>query len=114
MTVSRVSTEHFRSLLGTVESSLTPGQSICNRYILHRMGACLSRGNESGIGNVDDSVHVMLAHDRKKRKESGIGNGPGAGYKPRASNPALERKRDENNGTAASEEEKTEETANVE
>lgn len=49
------------------------------------MGGCLSR-NTGHLENVDDSVHVMLAHDRKKRKESGA---PTTGYKPRAANPAL-------------------------
>jgi len=50
------------------------------------MGGCLS-SNHGDLGNVDDSVHVMLAQDRKKRKESGA---PTAAYKPRAANPALE------------------------
>eukprot|EP00578_Thalassiosira_sp_NH16_P012141 CAMPEP_0181116112 /NCGR_PEP_ID=MMETSP1071-20121207/21778_1 /TAXON_ID=35127 /ORGANISM="Thalassiosira sp., Strain NH16" /LENGTH=74 /DNA_ID=CAMNT_0023200337 /DNA_START=211 /DNA_END=435 /DNA_ORIENTATION=- len=72
------------------------------------MGACLSSG-KGHLEQVDDSVHVMLAHDRKKRKESG--NAAPSGYKPRAINPALERKKEEGAaGTAA--EEKTEETAN--
>eukprot|EP00569_Conticribra_weissflogii_P004874 CAMPEP_0171328230 /NCGR_PEP_ID=MMETSP0878-20121228/529_1 /TAXON_ID=67004 /ORGANISM="Thalassiosira weissflogii, Strain CCMP1336" /LENGTH=76 /DNA_ID=CAMNT_0011828065 /DNA_START=245 /DNA_END=475 /DNA_ORIENTATION=+ len=56
------------------------------------MGGCLSR-NTGHLDNVDDSVHVMLAHDRKKRKESG--DGP-SGYKPRAANPALVAKREDN------------------
>lgn len=68
------------------------------------MGACLSSG-KGHLEQVDDSVHVMLKHDRKKRKEAG--QGTSSGYKPRAANPALEKKRQENN-----EEEKTEETAN--
>ncbi len=55
------------------------------------MGACLSSG-KGHLEQVDDSVHVMLAHDRKKRKESGVA--AGAGYKPRAANPALEKTRD--------------------
>jgi hypothetical protein len=49
------------------------------------MGGCLSN-NAGHLEHVDDSVHVMLAQDRKKRKESGA---PTSGYKPRASNPAL-------------------------
>ena len=60
------------------------------------MGGCLSR-NTGHLEHVDDSVHVMLAHDRKKRKESGA---PTSGYKPRASNPALEQKRNEKEETA--------------
>ena len=69
------------------------------------MGACLSSG-KGHLEQIDDSVHVMLAHDRKKRKESG--NAATSGYKPRAANPALERaKIAEKEG-----EEKTEETAN--
>eukprot|EP00571_Detonula_confervacea_P014965 CAMPEP_0172308538 /NCGR_PEP_ID=MMETSP1058-20130122/9101_1 /TAXON_ID=83371 /ORGANISM="Detonula confervacea, Strain CCMP 353" /LENGTH=74 /DNA_ID=CAMNT_0013020975 /DNA_START=302 /DNA_END=526 /DNA_ORIENTATION=+ len=72
------------------------------------MGACLSSDKGGHLDQVDDSVHVMLAHDRKKRKESG--NATTNGYKPRAANPALEQKRAENAGDAG--EEKTEETAN--
>jgi hypothetical protein len=53
------------------------------------MGGCLS-SNKGHLDTVDDSVHVMLAHDRKKRKEGG--NVAGSGYKPRAANPALEKK----------------------
>ena len=78
------------------------------------MGACLSSGRGGHLEQVDDSVHVMLKHDRKKRKESG--QAAASGYKPRATNPALEKKRVEeaNNGngiTANEEEETTEETA---
>eukprot|EP00581_Thalassiosira_minuscula_P013233 CAMPEP_0183733186 /NCGR_PEP_ID=MMETSP0737-20130205/40425_1 /TAXON_ID=385413 /ORGANISM="Thalassiosira miniscula, Strain CCMP1093" /LENGTH=71 /DNA_ID=CAMNT_0025966387 /DNA_START=345 /DNA_END=560 /DNA_ORIENTATION=- len=70
------------------------------------MGACLSSGR-GHLEQVDDSVHVMLAHDRKKRKESGASAASG-GYKPRAANPALERAKmaDKDAG-----EEKTEESA---
>ena len=69
------------------------------------MGGCTSKNGH--LDHVDDSVHVMLAHDRKKRKESGSAN---AGYKPRAANPALEKAKAV---TAAetTQEEKTEETA---
>jgi len=70
-----------------------------------KMGACLSSG-KGHLEQVDDSVHVMLAHDRKKRKESGSAATSG-GYKPRAANPALEKKR-----ALKDEEEKAEETAN--
>lgn len=49
------------------------------------MGACLS-GNKGGLEAVDDSVHVMLTHDRKRKARSG--QAPAA-YKPRAANPAL-------------------------
>ncbi len=52
------------------------------------MGGCLS-SNKGHLDTVDDSVHVMLAHDRKKRKESGTA--ASSGYKPRAANPALEK-----------------------
>ena len=68
------------------------------------MGACLS-SSKGHLDEVDDSVHVMLAHDRKKRKETG--EAP-SGYKPRAANPALEKKRME---TAIVVEEKEEATA---
>ena len=70
------------------------------------MGACLSSG-KGHLEQVDDSVHVMLAHDRKKRKASG--NAATSGYKPRASNPALEKAK---TAEKEKEEEKTEETAN--
>lgn len=74
------------------------------------MGACLSSGKGGHLDHVDDSVHVMLAHDRKKRKESGGANT--GGYKPRAANPALEKKRAEEAGKAAGGEEKKVETSN--
>ena len=79
------------------------------------MGACLSSGG-GNLDHIDDSVHVMLKHDRKKRKESGAATS--AGYKPRAANPALEKKKAEAATpaanvppAAAAGEEKTEETA---
>lgn len=50
------------------------------------MGACGSKAGH--LEHVDDSVHVMLAHDRKKRKDIGASSG---GYKPRTANPALEK-----------------------
>ena len=77
------------------------------------MGACLSRGGDA-LSHIDDSVHVMLKHDKKKRKESGTATT--AGYTPRAANPALEKKRAEQeaggaeaNGTSITAEEKKEE-----
>lgn len=80
-----------------------------------KMGACLSSGG-GNLDHIDDSVHVMLKHDRKKRKESGTATS--AGYKPRAANPALEKKKAEAAtpaanvpAAAAAGEEKTEETA---
>ena len=79
------------------------------------MGACLSSGG-GNLDHIDDSVHVMLKHDRKKRKESGTA--ANVGYKPRAANPALEKKKAEAAtpaadvpAAAAAGEEKTEETA---
>ncbi|KAL3778938.1 hypothetical protein ACHAW5_003634 [Stephanodiscus triporus] len=70
------------------------------------MGACLS-SKGGHLEQVDDSVHVMLAHDRKKRKENGAGGAAPVGYKPRAANPALEKTR---GGGDAGGEEKTEES----
>eukprot|EP00580_Thalassiosira_gravida_P002102 CAMPEP_0201609342 /NCGR_PEP_ID=MMETSP0492-20130828/13150_1 /ASSEMBLY_ACC=CAM_ASM_000837 /TAXON_ID=420259 /ORGANISM="Thalassiosira gravida, Strain GMp14c1" /LENGTH=77 /DNA_ID=CAMNT_0048074743 /DNA_START=112 /DNA_END=345 /DNA_ORIENTATION=+ len=74
------------------------------------MGACLS-SDKGHLTQVDDSVHVMISRDRKKRKESG--NAATTGYKPRASNPAMDQARKvENEGEGGKmEEEKTEETA---
>jgi hypothetical protein len=66
------------------------------------MGACGSKA--SHLDHVDDSVHVMLAHDRKKHK--GIGSNAGEGYKPRAANPALEKLKESGDaatGTTAAE-----------
>lgn len=51
------------------------------------MGGCGSKGGH--LNQVDDSVHVMLANDRKKRKQSAAPAGAAA-YKPRAANPALQ------------------------
>jgi len=71
------------------------------------MGACLSKGGPT-LSHIDDSVHVMLKHDKKKRKEQG--DAAPAGYKPRAANPALEKKREEQAAAAPDgAEEKTEE-----
>ena len=50
------------------------------------MGGCNSKAGH--LDHVDDSVHVMLAHDRKKRKDIGASSG---GYKPRTANPALDK-----------------------
>lgn len=50
------------------------------------MGGCNSKAGH--LDHVDDSVHVMLKHDRKKRKDIGASGG---GYKPRTTNPALDK-----------------------
>eukprot|EP00577_Skeletonema_sp_RCC1716_P029258 CAMPEP_0113389348 /NCGR_PEP_ID=MMETSP0013_2-20120614/9577_1 /TAXON_ID=2843 ORGANISM="Skeletonema costatum, Strain 1716" /NCGR_SAMPLE_ID=MMETSP0013_2 /ASSEMBLY_ACC=CAM_ASM_000158 /LENGTH=57 /DNA_ID=CAMNT_0000272415 /DNA_START=131 /DNA_END=300 /DNA_ORIENTATION=+ /assembly_acc=CAM_ASM_000158 len=50
------------------------------------MGGCGSKATH--LDHVDDSVHVMLKHDRKKRKDIGASSG---GYKPRTANPALDK-----------------------
>ena len=42
---------------------------------------------ESGLGHVDDSVHVMIAHDKKVAKKKGQ-QAP-TGYVPRADPPLL-------------------------
>ena len=68
------------------------------------MGLCSSKAGH--LDNVDDSVHVMLAHDRKKKKEAGAAP---SGYKPRAANPALAQMRAKE-GEEKTEEAKTEET----
>lgn len=64
------------------------------------MGSCLSK-NTGHLDNVDDSVHVMLAQDRKRRTESGA---PTTGYKPRAANPALAQARGDEEDKANTEE----------
>jgi hypothetical protein len=43
-------------------------------------------GSSKGLGHVDDSVHVMLKHDKKRLKEKGIVSG---GFVPRAEHPLL-------------------------
>ena len=50
------------------------------------MGGCSSKAGH--LDHVDDSVHVMLKHDRKKRTDIGASSG---GYKPRTANPALDK-----------------------
>ena len=67
------------------------------------MGACGSKGGH--LDHVDDSVHVMLKHDRKKRKASGTTSG---GYKPRLANPALEKLKAEGAGEQGATETSTE------
>jgi len=44
---------------------------------------------KSALLNVDDSVHVMLKHDKKVQQQKG---GPVLGYKERASHPLLKPK----------------------
>lgn len=48
--------------------------------------------HSSHLETVDDSVHVMLAHDKKKQARSG---GEPRGYVPRAAHPALEKLKQE-------------------
>jgi hypothetical protein len=42
--------------------------------------------SKEGLSHVDDSVHVMLKHDKKKLKEKGVIS---AGYVPRAEHPLM-------------------------
>lgn len=50
-----------------------------------KMG-CGSSAHEDRLQTVDDSVHVMLAHDKKRQKAKG---GAPLGYVPRAEHPLL-------------------------
>ncbi len=59
---------------------------------LANMGGCGSK-HTSHLETVDDSVHVMLKHDKKKQKEKG--KSEPQGYVPRAAHPALEKKKEE-------------------
>ena len=59
---------------------------------LANMGGCGSK-HHSHLETVDDSVHVMLKHDKKKQNEKGK-NEPQR-YVPRAAHPALEKKKEE-------------------
>jgi hypothetical protein len=43
-------------------------------------------GSKSGLSHVDDSVHVMLQHDKKVQQSKGQ---PAHGYKARAEHPLL-------------------------
>ena len=52
------------------------------------MGGCGSK-NHSHLETVDDSVHVMLKHDKKVQKTKGKTE---QGYVPRAAHPALQKK----------------------
>jgi hypothetical protein len=61
------------------------------------MGCGSSR--ESALQTVDDSVHVMLAHDRKVQKAKGE---KPHGYVPRAEHPLLKPKMTGTNVTATS------------
>lgn len=47
---------------------------------------CGSSAHEDRLQTVDDSVHVMLAHDKKRQKEKGE---KPHGYVPRAEHPLL-------------------------
>ena len=52
----------------------------------------------SRLNNVDDSVHVMLKHDKKVQQRKGQ---PVHGYKPRAPHPLLTPNNDDNNNNRA-------------
>ena len=51
-----------------------------------------SSSKENALANVDDSVHVMIKHDKKKAQQKG--EAP-HGYVPRAPHPLLKQKKDE-------------------
>ena len=53
------------------------------------MGCNSSKPGTGGLQTVDDSVHVMLAHDRKVQKKKGE---KPHGYVPRAEHPLLKPK----------------------
>ena len=58
---------------------------------------------ENALANVDDSVHVMIAHDKKRATQKGE---KPHGYVPRAPHPLLDKKKveaDEAGETKASE-----------
>ena len=50
-------------------------------------------GSKHALDTVDDSVHVLLAHDKKMAKKRG--ENPNVGYVPRAEHPLLKAARDE-------------------
>ena len=54
-----------------------------------------SSSKESALANVDDSVHVMIKHDKKRAQQKG--EAP-HGYVPRAPHPLLEQKKNEGEG----------------
>ena len=56
------------------------------------MGCGFSRNN---LETVDDSVHVMLKHDKQAAQKSGK---PVTGYVPRASHPLLDKQNGESGG----------------
>eukprot|EP00549_Striatella_unipunctata_P014657 CAMPEP_0118701634 /NCGR_PEP_ID=MMETSP0800-20121206/17374_1 /TAXON_ID=210618 ORGANISM="Striatella unipunctata, Strain CCMP2910" /NCGR_SAMPLE_ID=MMETSP0800 /ASSEMBLY_ACC=CAM_ASM_000638 /LENGTH=63 /DNA_ID=CAMNT_0006602605 /DNA_START=100 /DNA_END=291 /DNA_ORIENTATION=+ len=56
------------------------------------MGGCSSKKTQLGGHVVDDSVHVMLKHDKKKAKEQGDKN---QAYVPRAEHPAVAKLKEE-------------------
>lgn len=57
-----------------------------------------SSSKENGLSNVDDSVHVMIKHDKKVAAKKGIAP---HGYVPRAPHPLLDASANEAGGTAA-------------
>jgi hypothetical protein len=50
-------------------------------------------GSKHVLDTVDDSVHVLLAHDKKMAKKRG--ENPNVGYVPRAEHPLLKAAREE-------------------
>lgn len=69
-----------------------PVESKNDELKLANMGGCGSK-HTSHLETVDDSVHVMLKHDKKKQKEKG--KSEQQGYVPRAAHPALDKKKEE-------------------
>ena len=57
------------------------------------MGCSSSKAN--ALANVDDSVHVMIKHDKKKAQQKG--EAP-HGYVPRAPHPLLEQQKHQGEG----------------
>eukprot|EP00559_Dactyliosolen_fragilissimus_P005066 CAMPEP_0184855144 /NCGR_PEP_ID=MMETSP0580-20130426/466_1 /TAXON_ID=1118495 /ORGANISM="Dactyliosolen fragilissimus" /LENGTH=78 /DNA_ID=CAMNT_0027349585 /DNA_START=358 /DNA_END=594 /DNA_ORIENTATION=+ len=58
------------------------------------MGNCLAqRRSAHHLSHLDDSVRVMMKHDRKVAREKGM-KSPSS-YKPRTPNPALQRVKDQ-------------------
>lgn len=58
---------------------------------------------ENALANVDDSVHVMIKHDKKRAQQKG--ERP-HGYVPRAPHPLLDKEKTEDGETKESEDEK--------
>lgn len=86
------------TLTGPPVISLTSHLSILTQHSCRKTQIMGCNASKDGLNAVDDSVHVMIKHDKKKQKERGE---MPHGYVPRAEHPLMQKS--DNNGLVATE-----------